>query len=489
MFLAVGSSSTLPIQAHGPGLRLLYDGCASWWTQGVNEELRERLTRTLGYAAGRYGHVIHPEMAHQPAADVAGLLLRGPGAGWASRVFFSDDGSTAIEVALKMAFRRFTEDRPGLGPDVDLRVVGLQGAYHGDTLGAMDAVEPSLFNARQSPWYKGRGLFLDPPITGIVKGKWTVEIPVSWRADAASGSPNPLANEDVLESHTYSTYAELLHPARDSTPLAALYHQHIASALSQYERDGKVVGACIMEPLLLGAGGMLAPDPSFRGPWWGPCGTAAFPSSRMRCFRGSGAWAALRLLPPFVRLPTLPALQSCSQVALSRSPPRWQRSGFFEAFKGQEKRDALLHGHSYSAHPIGCAVAAEALQIFSDPASNPVLCSPEKGLDASVSPSASRRGGQLLPQWDSALLNDVSHHPRVLRVVHLGTVVAVHLRPREGAGGYASGEAAAVTWALRGAGIYARPLGNVVYLMVTPTTLPETAAPLLQALVKALEST
>lgn len=63
--------------------------------QGVNENLRGRLTRTLAYAAGRYGHVIHPEIAHEPAADVASLLLEGPGAGWASRVMFSDDGFVA----------------------------------------------------------------------------------------------------------------------------------------------------------------------------------------------------------------------------------------------------------------------------------------------------------------------------------------------------------------------------------------------------------
>ena len=47
----------------------------------------------------------------QPAVSLAGRLLGTVGAGWASRVFFSDDGSTAIEVALKMAFRKFMHDR------------------------------------------------------------------------------------------------------------------------------------------------------------------------------------------------------------------------------------------------------------------------------------------------------------------------------------------------------------------------------------------
>lgn len=46
----------------------------------------------VAHAAGRYGHVMFPENAHQPALDVAVRLLAGVGAGWASRVFFSDDG-------------------------------------------------------------------------------------------------------------------------------------------------------------------------------------------------------------------------------------------------------------------------------------------------------------------------------------------------------------------------------------------------------------
>lgn len=53
-------------------------------------------------------------MAHAPALRAAEALLRGPGApgaGWASRVFFSDDGSTAVEVALKMGFRKYLADR------------------------------------------------------------------------------------------------------------------------------------------------------------------------------------------------------------------------------------------------------------------------------------------------------------------------------------------------------------------------------------------
>jgi adenosylmethionine-8-amino-7-oxononanoate aminotransferase len=52
------------------------------------------------------------------------------------------------------------------------QVLGLENAYHGDTLGAMDCVALSVYNGRlQAPWYRGRGVFLKPPYLAIVKGR------------------------------------------------------------------------------------------------------------------------------------------------------------------------------------------------------------------------------------------------------------------------------------------------------------------------------
>jgi bifunctional dethiobiotin synthetase / adenosylmethionine---8-amino-7-oxononanoate aminotransferase len=79
--------------ARDPRLEALYDGCASWWTQGVSAELVPLVQQNVAYAAGRYSHVIFPEAAHEPAVRLSELLLAGVGVGWAKRVFFSDDGS------------------------------------------------------------------------------------------------------------------------------------------------------------------------------------------------------------------------------------------------------------------------------------------------------------------------------------------------------------------------------------------------------------
>ena len=94
-----------------------------------------RLTLAAAEAAGRYGHVLFPSGTHAPALQLAEKLLDSVGKGWAERVFYSDNGSTGMEVALKMALRS-SGKRYGwegvVGEDVG--VIGLKGGYHGDTV-------------------------------------------------------------------------------------------------------------------------------------------------------------------------------------------------------------------------------------------------------------------------------------------------------------------------------------------------------------------
>ncbi|CAN0063269.1 unnamed protein product, partial [Hapterophycus canaliculatus] len=138
--------------------RALVDACASWWTQGAGHG-NPGMALAVAEAAGRYGHVIFPGNIHAPALEVAERLVEGPGKGWASRVFFTDNGSTATEVGIKMGFRRVYPprreagrsrnaaekeregDRFGLSEPPSgtrLSVVAQEGCYHGDTLGAMN---------------------------------------------------------------------------------------------------------------------------------------------------------------------------------------------------------------------------------------------------------------------------------------------------------------------------------------------------------------
>ncbi|KAG2501947.1 hypothetical protein HYH03_000445 [Edaphochlamys debaryana] len=500
----------------------LYDASCSWWTQAATSALQPHLAAAVGGAAGRYMHVLFPEIAHEPALAAARRLLGpgGPGQGWASRVFFSDDGSTAIEVALKMAFRKFLSDRGELeafgaggggggGGGGELQVLGLQGAYHGDTLGSQDCVPPSVFNGPlQAPWYRGRGLFLEPPYVGMRQGAWRILDPPAW---LSRHHPGPLPAWPSLDA--------MLDPPTASTAstasLTAAYRSYIEAAVAEYEAaqgaaaggSGAAAGACggrlaacILEPLVQGAGGMAVVEPGFQRAMAQFCRERRLPLIADEVFTGLlraghvSASAALGVVPDiacFAKLLTGGAVPGAVTLA---------SEDVFRAFAGPSKLFSLLHGHSYTAFPIGCAAASASLQLLTSPETNPNVCHPCR---CPKTPACDQPCGRLLPLYDDAAVRDLSYHPLLSRVVSIGTVLAVELAaaapPPPAVGGLGAAAASAARYGSVGAvqlvrrlrdqyGIYARPLGQVVYVMVPPTAPRSTAAWLLQSLRAALDA-
>ncbi|MBP1641557.1 MAG: bioA, partial [Acidobacteria bacterium] len=120
--------------------RRMFDGISSWWVN-LHGHAHPAIARAVADQAARLEHVIFAGFAHEPAARLAAELARlAPGG--LSRVFYSDDGSTAVEVAMKMAvqaWRHRGEARRTL-------FVALEGAYHGDTFGAMAAGAQPVFH-------------------------------------------------------------------------------------------------------------------------------------------------------------------------------------------------------------------------------------------------------------------------------------------------------------------------------------------------------
>ena len=125
------------------GNRIL-DAVSSWWvnTHGhCNPHVVARITEQLQ----ELEHSIFAGFTHPRAVELASRLL--PHMKDQARVFFSDNGSTAVEVALKMAFQYWHNK------DVKRRqIVALEGAYHGDTFGAMSVSGRSAFSAPFEPW-------------------------------------------------------------------------------------------------------------------------------------------------------------------------------------------------------------------------------------------------------------------------------------------------------------------------------------------------
>lgn len=480
-------------------ISLRFDGAASWWTQGLSPELQQELVQTATYAAGRYGHVMFPENVHEPASEATSALLEGPGRGWASRVFYSDNGSTATEVGLKMAFRKYYVDAGLVSKDGNqrakdlvnkgaddlppLRIMALDGSYHGDTLGAMDMQSPSVFTGpMQTPWYQPRGLFLQPPSLAIRHGKWTVALPFE---GLLNDGKRLFEGVSDLEAHTSwdSREAAFDMSQRQDTELAKEYRKAIDQVLERAKADAKAgnmprVGALIMEPVLHGAGGMVLIDPLFQNILMKACRENGIPIVLDEVFAGiwrlgtEGAWEIIGEKPDiscYAKLLTGGLMPMSATLATS---------DVFAAFHGPGKAQGLLHGHSYTAYPMGCAVAAKALEMYKSPAKNPNLVEkkPKKKSSSSVSPTL-----ELRELWDESKLRKISMMSNVRRVIGQGCVLAVELEV-EGEGGYSSNAAREVVMRLRPHGIQARPLGNVVYLMCAPTTSKDKCDGLLDSL-------
>ena len=119
--------------------RKLLDGISSWWVN-IHGHAHPRLNQAIADQAKTLEHVIFAGATHEPAVELAERLVGILPAGL-TRIFYSDNGSTSVEVALKMAIQ-YWRNR---GQPARQRIVALHHAYHGDTVGAMAVSAPSIF--------------------------------------------------------------------------------------------------------------------------------------------------------------------------------------------------------------------------------------------------------------------------------------------------------------------------------------------------------
>lgn len=225
-------------------LRPTFDGSASWWTQGLGHGNPD-LSLSAAYAAGRYGHVMFAGAVHEPALSLADNLLKTLDNPRFAKVFYTDNGSTGMEVAVKMGLRAAC-DRYGWDASQEkINILGLKGSYHGDTIGVMDCSEPSTFNQKVE-WYRGRGHWFDFPLVKMVDGIWTIEVPEELKAD--------LGGDAEFDSLNSVFDLEL----RLQSDAGQRYRDYIRRTIENLVQEkGMKFGALILEPVILGAGGML----------------------------------------------------------------------------------------------------------------------------------------------------------------------------------------------------------------------------------------
>jgi bifunctional dethiobiotin synthetase / adenosylmethionine---8-amino-7-oxononanoate aminotransferase len=232
----------------------------------------------------------------------------------------------------------------------------------------MDASEEGIFTCE---WHDAKGFWLDPPLVGICAG-W-VQVTLSQGIG--------LMNE-VSTVHFASLSAVYDVETRLRSPLAQHYCKFIYECLSHIQRPGQPkLAALIIEPLVLGAGGMVFVDPLFQ--------RILIDAVRMRGMQDNqdppnsklGEWCGMPVIfdEVFVGLYRI-GLRSCSSLlgvtpdvsvyaklltgGLVPMAVTLASDSIYQAFKGETKAEALLHGHSYTAHAVGCEVANESLDLL-----------------------------------------------------------------------------------------------------------------------------
>jgi adenosylmethionine-8-amino-7-oxononanoate aminotransferase len=280
--------------------RSLVDGMASWWTacHGYNHP---HINRAVREQLDTMPHVMFGGLTHAPALTLASRLcaLLGPGL---DRVFYTDSGSVAVEVAMKMAVQYWLNR----GERGRSRFLAFRGGYHGDTFGTMAVCDP------------------DEGMHSLYRG--------------------------LLPQH------DIVDLPRDDATLAALE--------AFLEREGGRLAGILVEPLVQGAGGMLVHEPVvlqrlrsladryglllifdeiFTG--FGRTGT-------MFAFEQAGVRPDIVTLSKALTGGTLPL---AATVASSR---------VFDAFWSDDPSHALMHGPTFMGNALGCAAANASLDLF-----------------------------------------------------------------------------------------------------------------------------
>lgn len=299
------------VYLHTADGRRILDGISSWWVN-VHGHNHPRLNEALRRQAERFAHVVFAGLTHEPAARLAARLVEIAPPGL-RRVFFSDDGSTAVEVALKMAYQ-YWRNRGESGRTTFL---ALRHAYHGDTFGAMAA--------------GGSGVFHETFRELLFRVV---------RCDAPTCSACPLG----------------LERSRCAVECA----EGLADALS---REGDRVAAVIVEPMLQGAGGMIVWPVEFLRRVRELTAARGIPLIADEVLTGFGRTGKLFACEHGPVAPDILCLSKALTGGYLPLAATLCSEPIYESFLGEGHERTFFHGHSYTANALACAVALESTEM------------------------------------------------------------------------------------------------------------------------------
>jgi adenosylmethionine-8-amino-7-oxononanoate aminotransferase len=280
--------------------RELIDGIASWWTacHGYNHpHIRDAVRRQLDCMP----HVMFGGLAHEPAYTLArrlAALLPGD----LNRVFFSDSGSVAVEVAMKMAIQ-FWLNRGERGRT---KILAFRGGYHGDTLATMAVCDP------------------DEGMHALFKGV----LPEQIIADLPTDDQSSAAFDALLA------------------------------------RDAGTIAAILVEPLVQGAGGMLFHAPDVLVALRDAATRHGILLIFDEIFTGFGRTGSLFACEGADVVPDIVTLSKALTGGTMALAATIASSRVFDAFWNDDPGHALMHGPTFMGNPLACAAANASLDLF-----------------------------------------------------------------------------------------------------------------------------
>lgn len=288
---------------HAADGRRVLDAISSWWVT-LHGHAEPAIAAAIAAQAHALEQVIFAGFTHAPAADLAAALAEVLPPGLA-RVFFSDNGSTAVEVGVKVALQAWhNRGRPRR------LVAAFDGAYHGDTFGAMSV--------------GGRGVF-SAPFAGQLF--------------------------DV---------ARLPDPSRDPEATLAAFDALLAAR-------GGDLAALVVEPLVLGAAGMRVYDAGVLRALAARCADAGVYLVADEVMTGFGRTGPLFACEGAGVAPDVVCLSKGLTGGFLPMGATAVRGALFDAFLSDDRRLTFFHGHSFTANPLGCAAALASLALLRRP--------------------------------------------------------------------------------------------------------------------------
>ncbi len=360
--------------------RQLIDGMASWWSaiHGYNQP---RLNAAVSTQLQQMSHVMFGGLAHPPAVALGQLLLE-LAPGHFDQVFYSDSGSVAVEVALKMALQYWR----GRGQPERQRFLALRGGYHGDTFGAMSVCDPVT---GMHQLFRG----------GMPKQYFVPRPSVPFGTDCDERELEPVARS--------------------------------------LKRHGQHIAALIVEPIVQGAGGMWFYSADYLRRLRELCDTADVLLIADEIATGFGRTGRMFACEHAA----LQADVLCLGKALTggyMSLGATLCSATVAAGVNASEARALLHGPTFMANPLACAVAAESVRLLLESPWSERVMAIEAGFKSSLEVARSL--------------------PGVADVRCLGAIAVIELREPPA-------DPALLQRRLLDRGVWLRPFGRLIYAM------------------------